>query len=91
MSNLRNSKYLLQNLVIILKIAQITTNYTFFQKPLTNQFQLCKYISKNFKTFMCIQEKLKMCKFRYIYIKNYTKHNVSHLTTILSTFKQFYK
>jgi len=38
-------------------------NYTFFKKPLTMPFQICKHFCKILNNLIFNQEKLKMCKF----------------------------
>ena len=45
------------------KIVQKLKNYTFFEKPLTMPFQICKKFCKIKKNLIFNQEKLKMCKF----------------------------
>ena len=46
--------------ILQIKIAQIATKYTFLESPLTQRIQLCTF--KILKTYMCIQEKLKICQ-----------------------------
>ena len=66
-ANVQKSKCLLRNLVIKQKMckiknAQITTNYTFLKSHWLSKFKCVKSYA-NFKTQMCNQEKLKICKF----------------------------
>ena len=45
------------------KFAQKMKNFTFFKKPLTMLFQICKTFCKILNNLIFNQEKLKMCKF----------------------------